>query len=88
ILINNKLSKGHDGYAGEIGHMIVQPNGELCACGNKGCWEKYASESSFFKNLSQRKQVRNMSFKHIEEELNRKDIETHQEMENFIHYLS
>ncbi|MED3940373.1 ROK family protein [Priestia megaterium] len=88
ILINNNLSKGHDGYAGEIGHMIVQPNGELCACGNKGCWEKYASESSFLKNLSQRKQVRNMSFKHIEEELNRKDIETHQEMENFIHYLS
>jgi predicted NBD/HSP70 family sugar kinase len=30
---------GHGGYAGEIGHMIVHPGGNLCRCGARGCWE-------------------------------------------------
>lgn len=88
ILINNKLSKGHDGYAGEIGHMIVQPGGDLCACGNKGCWERYASESIFLKQLSKEKQVSNITYKHIEEWFNQNDTELHRQMENFIYYIS
>ncbi|MFD2639104.1 ROK family transcriptional regulator [Piscibacillus salipiscarius] len=44
IINNSKIYRGYDGFAGEIGHMVVNPDGELCSCGNKGCWELYASE--------------------------------------------
>jgi glucokinase len=39
------LQRGHNGFAGEIGHMIVKPNGLQCPCGQRGCWERYASGS-------------------------------------------
>ena len=52
IMVNGELLKGFHGYAGEIGHMIVVPDGEPCSCGNLGCWEQYASESSFITHLS------------------------------------
>jgi glucokinase len=34
---------GAQGFAGEIGHMVVEPSGPLCPCGRRGCWERYAS---------------------------------------------
>jgi glucokinase len=40
-----KLQRGHHGFAGEFGHMVVQPDGLLCPCGQRGCWERYASGS-------------------------------------------
>lgn len=43
IVVNGNLVYGHDGFAGEIGHTIVDPNGRLCGCGRKGCLETYAS---------------------------------------------
>ncbi len=39
IIINGKLFRGSSGYAGEVGHMTVDPDGELCSCGRRGCWE-------------------------------------------------
>lgn len=43
IIVNGELVYGHDGFAGEIGHSIVQINGRDCGCGRKGCLETYAS---------------------------------------------
>ncbi|WP_100254007.1 ROK family protein [Spiroplasma clarkii] len=43
IFMNNKLLKGSNGFAGEIGHSIYQPDGLKCICGNQGCVELYAS---------------------------------------------
>lgn len=43
IIVDGKLLYGHEGFAGEIGHMIVQPEGRLCGCGRKGCLETYCS---------------------------------------------
>ncbi|HEX4863467.1 MAG TPA: ROK family protein, partial [Acidimicrobiales bacterium] len=37
--------EGAHGYAGEFGHMVVDPHGPLCPCGKKGCWERFASGS-------------------------------------------
>ena len=39
------LQHGSQGFAGEIGHMVVDPQGPLCPCGKRGCWERYASGS-------------------------------------------
>jgi glucokinase len=43
IVANGELIYGHDGFAGELGHTIVDPNGRQCACGRRGCLETYAS---------------------------------------------
>lgn len=40
---NGKLIYGHDGFAGELGHVIVSPDGRQCSCGRKGCLETYVS---------------------------------------------
>lgn len=37
------LQHGANGFAGEIGHVVVDPSGPLCPCGRRGCWERYAS---------------------------------------------
>lgn len=39
IIINGKLLKGGRGFAGEIGHIQRDPQGEMCGCGRRGCWE-------------------------------------------------
>jgi len=43
IIIEGKLYGGATGYAGELGHIVVNAGGYSCACGTKGCWEEYAS---------------------------------------------
>jgi predicted NBD/HSP70 family sugar kinase len=39
---------GHDGYAGEVGHLVVNPRGSECHCGSHGCWETEAGEERLF----------------------------------------
>jgi len=46
VIIGGELYRGR-GSAGEIGHMTIVPEGELCNCGNKGCLEAYVSKSAF-----------------------------------------
>lgn len=43
IVAGGQLFRGSHGFAGEIGHVIVDPDGPVCGCGNKGCWEQLAS---------------------------------------------
>ncbi|SUB77916.1 ROK family protein [Porphyromonas macacae] len=43
IVVNGNLVYGHDGFAGELGHMIVRRNGRKCGCGREGCLETYCS---------------------------------------------
>ncbi|GAH26444.1 unnamed protein product [marine sediment metagenome] len=45
VILNGELYRGASGNAGEFGHIIIDTNGPLCHCGNKGCWETLASES-------------------------------------------
>ncbi len=42
-VVNGAVQRGVNGFAGEIGHMVVNPDGPRCTCGRKGCWEVYAS---------------------------------------------
>ena len=45
IVAGGELQRGANGFAGEPGHMVVDPNGPRCPCGRRGCWERYASGS-------------------------------------------
>ncbi|HLJ78757.1 MAG TPA: ROK family transcriptional regulator [Acidobacteriaceae bacterium] len=43
LFANGQLISGHHGMAGEFGHVVIDPNGPKCGCGQKGCWEMFAS---------------------------------------------
>ena len=45
VAIGGSVRRGAHGFAGEPGHMCVNPSGPLCVCGRNGCWERYASGS-------------------------------------------
>lgn len=53
IVANGRMIYGHDGFAGEIGHMIVDPKGRLCGCGRRGCLETYASATGITRTVRQ-----------------------------------
>jgi glucokinase len=46
MVTGGRLLEGANGFAGEIGHMVVDPSGPHCPCGQKGCWERFASGSA------------------------------------------
>lgn len=43
LIVDGTVHVGARGFAGEAGHMVVDPNGPSCPCGNRGCWERFAS---------------------------------------------
>jgi predicted NBD/HSP70 family sugar kinase len=60
IVVNNKLLDGEYHASGEFGHIVLFEDGELCGCGNKGCWEAYASDQATLKRYFGKKK-KNMS---------------------------
>ena len=46
LILDGKLYKGLRGFSGEFGHMTIEKDGRACRCGNRGCWELYASEKA------------------------------------------
>lgn len=57
LVVNGKLVNGYANSAMEIGHMIIHPNGHLCGCGNRGCWEQYGSATALIR-LTQQEMLR------------------------------
>jgi len=52
IVVDGCLFKGAGQFAGEVGHIVIEPDGTKCSCGNLGCLEAYASESAIVSALS------------------------------------
>lgn len=51
LFVQGQLVYGHDGFAGELGHVIVEPDGRACGCGRKGCLETYCSATGIVKTF-------------------------------------
>jgi len=73
VVVDGKLVYGSDGFAGEIGHTIYEPNGRLCGCGKKGCLETYASATGIKRtvmellaNKNQESSLRSVSFNDLD----------------------
>jgi transcriptional regulator of PTS gene len=50
ILAGGQLYSGHNGLAGEFGHISVDPSGPICGCGQRGCWEMMGSSRAAMRN--------------------------------------
>ncbi len=51
FVVNGRLLLGHDSFAGELGHMIVNRTGRICGCGRKGCLETYVSATGIKRTI-------------------------------------
>lgn len=51
LMVNGKILYGFNGMAGEIGHVIVNPDGRFCACGRRGCLETYLSANGIVRTV-------------------------------------
>ena len=49
VVLDGKIFLGPHGIATEVGHIITVAGGELCTCGNRGCWERYASATALIR---------------------------------------
>ncbi|HCT78736.1 MAG TPA: sugar kinase [Micromonosporaceae bacterium] len=52
IIAGGRRVTGHGGYGGEVGHMVVNPNGKRCGCGSRGCWETEIGEHALLQLAS------------------------------------
>lgn len=77
IYCNGQLVYGHDGFAGELGHVIVYPGGRLCGCGRRGCLEPYANQRGVLQTLEELKPNFPESSLHGIEPINAKIISDH-----------
>jgi predicted NBD/HSP70 family sugar kinase len=75
LILNQQLVRGSSGMAGEFGHISVVDDGIECRCGNRGCWEVYASNSAAVRYYSQSASPgRNDKLKQAEPGLSFEDI--------------
>jgi len=65
IIINEKLYTGFEGRSGEIGHMVLVPNGKKCPCGNKGCFEQYCSIPALLEEFNNKSSLKVKTVKEL-----------------------
>ncbi|MBB6730220.1 ROK family transcriptional regulator [Cohnella zeiphila] len=53
LILHRELYKGESGFSGELGHLSVNAHGKPCRCGNRGCWELYASEQALLERAAE-----------------------------------
>lgn len=54
IIIGGRIYRGHYGVGAELGHIVIDPDGPVCGCGNRGCWEAVASGNAIGRLARQR----------------------------------
>ncbi|WP_308123775.1 ROK family protein [Modestobacter marinus] len=52
-MVDGELYRGRLGIAAEFGHMVVEPGGRRCGCGERGCWERYASGTALVREAQE-----------------------------------
>ncbi len=87
IIIDHKLYTGENGYAGEIGHTILIPNGKKCVCGNYGCLERYISDTALIEDYYELTNQK-ISIDDLIKKIETKDEYALKIYKDFIKYLS
>ena len=60
IILNGELWRGEDGMAGEIGHIVINPGGPKCNCGNFGCLESFVSAEAVRRYVSENSKLKDL----------------------------
>ncbi len=87
VCSHGKLVQGVGGLAGEFGHTVVDPDGPLCGCGNRGCLETFASDNAVAKAIS-KKTGRSLSYPEAIELIQSGGVEATDILNTTIKYLA
>src|SRR5699024_168623 len=87
-IIDWKIDKGYQGFAGEMGHMIIHPDGPKCTCGQYGCWELFAAEDSLFTQLSKSLNKKISTIDDLKQLLNADRPDIKQIIQKYFFYIS
>ena len=85
---NGKLEVGNKGYAGQIGHTILFPEGRECPCGNKGCLNQYCSTQVIYQEISQLKKIEKVNSDVVMQLYYQKDLQVIQMIQKYAEYLA
>ena len=88
LLIDGDLYTGYSGYAGEIGHTIIDVDGRPCPCGNRGCLEQYVSEQALLKEFKERKKLDSADFETLASMYKDGDKDATLVVEKFIKFMT
>ncbi len=86
-VVSGRILEGRDGLAGEFGHIVVDPNGERCGCGNRGCLETLATDAAFARAVS-RRVGRTLSVEEVVELANAGELDVSSELDRSLSYLA
>lgn len=87
IIIDNQIFNGRQGIGGEIGHMIIEHQGRKCSCGNRGCFEQYASMTALVRDVkNELKLEQEIDGRYIFKELKEGNYEIKKVVDKFLHY--
>jgi predicted NBD/HSP70 family sugar kinase len=88
LIMNDSLYSGRKGYAGEVGHTIIEVNGRQCPCGNHGCLEQYASERALLLDLADKKGLKILDFATFSKLYRDGDKDAIEMIDTFVLYMS
>ena len=77
IIINGRLFRGSGGCAGEVGHMTIEPGGQPCGCGKRGCWETVVGPRAIVRRVREALEGEGESLIHnlVDGDLDRIDVD-------------
>jgi N-acetylglucosamine repressor len=87
VMSGGRLVRGHSGFAGEIGHITVEPNGRPCGCGNRGCLETVASDTALAARVSRRLR-RQMDIDQLIELVRAGELDLENDIKEVVGYLA
>ena len=87
IIIGENIYNGFNKGAGEFGHMTIVKGGKKCNCGNKGCWELYASNKALSNEFKKAYNNKNMTLSQFFK-ISREDTKAKEILDNYLDYLA
>jgi predicted NBD/HSP70 family sugar kinase len=87
ILANGRLARGFSGMAGEFGHVPLDPDGPLCSCGSRGCWEVFASNRAALRYYFESSSQTGMNFQDLLSLADQGDNRAAKALEKMAHFL-
>jgi predicted NBD/HSP70 family sugar kinase len=87
ILVNGRLARGFSGMAGEFGHVPLDPDGPLCSCGSRGCWEVFASNRAALRYYFESSSQTGMNFQDLLSLADQGDHRAAKALEKMAHFL-
>ena len=87
VVTGGRYLSGFEGYGGELGHITVQPEGEYCGCGNRGCLETLATDRAVARAIS-KKLGRTLDIQQVTTGIQSGDIHADAELDRTLEYLA